>query len=204
MKCSAHFAVGVGSLAFWLKYNYSGHIKHSPSDWSIGAMPKPSIREGMDELLLTVEQAGAFNSFNPSECLSAMILLYCDYHCCKLWPRSAWLISQNVLVSDRTHPPPHDLLHLCLLHTFVTPSFFKDFSVKDFSVLSHFIQCLICNNFSVPRVPMCPQEQQKLLEIIDEQQSHLAVALRASFRRMKDKEVEARFCIAECCRVPRI
>ena len=125
MKCSAHFAVGVGSLAFWLKYNYSGHIKHSPSDWSIGAMPKPSIREGMDELLLTVEQAGAFNSFNPSECLSAMILLYCDYHCCKLWPRSAWLISQNVLVNDRTHPPPHDLLHLCLLHTFVTPCFFQ-------------------------------------------------------------------------------
>jgi len=56
---------------------------------------------------------------------NAMILLYCDYHCCKLWPRSAWLISQNVLVNDRTHPPPHDLLHLCLLHTFVTPSFFQ-------------------------------------------------------------------------------
>lgn len=36
--------------------------------WCLGAMPKPSIREGMDELLLTVEQAGAFNSFNPSEC----------------------------------------------------------------------------------------------------------------------------------------
>ena len=96
IKCLAHFAVGIGGLFFFGSSTvyiviYSGHIKHSPSDWSIGAMPKPSIREGMDELLLTVEQAGTFNSFDPSECLSAMISLYCDY-CCKLW--------QNVIVNN--------------------------------------------------------------------------------------------------------
>ena len=41
---------------------------------------------------------------------------------------------------------------------------------------------LLCSDF--------PQEQQKLLDLLEEQQSHLVLALRASFNRMKDKEIE--------------
>ena len=34
------------------------------------------------------------------------------------------------------------------------------------------------------------QEQQKLLDLLEEQQSHFVLALRASFNRMKNKEIE--------------